>query len=406
MQICFLFGSGISVPAGYPSVGEITNIVLSGREPNAACELQKPSEDTLAFARWLKTIADARYCSDCEHEPNYEDIFFLASQIHDDLVNEYDNPALASLVKEAILRFWVCSKNPIANGRHHAVDLSSDVMIYIRRFLEFKLDAGKESRRMEHLNFISEAIGQVGASNVCLLTVNHDTLLETFLSSVKINDERIKFADGFGDEDNQTHIRKWTPSLFSETNAGLAMLKLHGGRNWIRFRRRKAKPRKNGASPWSEEYVGIPGPQYDRNAKDDQGCAHEPANPDEETIFLIGTFNKMSSYTDPVYLELYYRAYRELERADALVTVGYGFGDKGINKLVADWLCYSEKRRIVVVDKNCECEVRERSRGAISRKWEHEAIGKRFRFIQRDLTKDKITWQEIHLEIEACKNAI
>ncbi len=392
MQICFLFGSGISVPAGYPSVGDITKIVLSGKEPNAACESQKPSEVTLAFARWLKAIADARYIWEIGRTVSYEDIFFLASQIHDDCLDEFENPALVPLIKETIFTFWTQSANQSACGKMHLARLTSNVLKHIRDTAEKKLFDSEQKRKTDHLDFIAETIKQPDATKVCLLTVNHDILLERFLYS-----KNITFTDGFVKEFNDMQIRKWEPCLLSAPTSGIPLLKLHGGVNWVRFRPK-------GAAAWIEDYVGIRNPECEADKlKDKLGRRHDPL---DGPMFLIGTFNKMSSYTDPVYLELYYRAYHELERTDALVTVGYGFGDKGINKLIADWLCSHVKRCIVIVDRDSKCEVRARSRGAISGTWEQEHIGKRFRFIQRNLKEDKITGQEILREIDECENAI
>jgi len=382
MRTCFLFGSGISVPAGYPSVGKITEMVLCGKEQKAEHESEVSSEETLAFTRWLKTIADAHYVRAEGRFVNYEDIFFLASQIQDDYLYEFENPALAPFLDKAVGEFLSGAENQCASGRERLNELAASVSKHIRCSVKSALTNHEKS--MDHLDFVDKAIADVSAANVCLLTVNHDTLLEDFLHA-----KEIEFTDGFDKTCNQVGIREWKPCLFSEAGVGLRVLKLHGGIDWYRF-----EP--DGAASWTEDYVGIPTSEFSSGKKDEKGRRHRTVEGDLP-MFLIGTFNKMSSYTDPVFLELYYRAFRALQCADFLVIVGYGFGDKGINKLITNWLCRSRDHRVVVVDKDCECKVRERARGAIRYKWGDAVIGKQFRHIRCNLKdkENKVSWEAI-----------
>ena len=55
-------------------------------------------------------------------------------------------------------------------------------------------------------------------------------------------------------------------------------------------------------------------------------------------LILIGTHNKMSDYIKDLYLELYYRFYRNLNYHNILITVGYDFNDRGINQKIFNWL--------------------------------------------------------------------
>jgi hypothetical protein len=391
MRTCFLFGSGISVPAGYPPVGEITEKVLCGNEQKDEHESKVSSEETLAFTRWLKTIADAHYVRAEGRIVNYEDIFFLASQIQDDYRCEFENPALAPLLDKAVGEFLSGAENQCASGRERLNEIAYSVIRHIRRSVVSALN--KEPCGMDHLDFVAEAIADVGAANVCLLTVNHDTLVEEFLRA-----KEIKFTDGFVETYNQVDIREWRPCLFSETSVGIHVLKLHGGVNWVRLR-------PEGTAAWIEDYVCIANPKRDQYSKDERGRRHVFVDELEKEVFLIGTFNKMSSYTNPVYLELYYRAFRALKCANILVTVGYGFGDKGINKLITEWLCRSGCHSLVTVDRKNWCEVKLQARGAISNMYDADHIGKQFRHIQRNLSKEnmkenRISWHEILQKLE------
>ena len=54
-------------------------------------------------------------------------------------------------------------------------------------------------------------------------------------------------------------------------------------------------------------------------------------------MLLVGTFNKVSEYSQGIFRELHYRFRRTLHKADQLVVCGYSFGDKGINSEIIEW---------------------------------------------------------------------
>src|ERR1041385_8145804 len=119
MKICFLFGSGISVPAGISHVGKLTELVLSKDKyylyggsfhkkrrdwptPPLSDILAKDTAPVREFLKWLKLQAEARF----EQKPkvryaNYEDLAYLVAQIVDDCLDEYENPALLKFVDAA-----------------------------------------------------------------------------------------------------------------------------------------------------------------------------------------------------------------------------------------------------------------------------------------------------------------
>lgn len=123
---------------------------------------------------------------------------------------------------------------------------------------------------------------------------------------------------------------------------------------------------------------------------------------DSLPIFMIGSWDKLARYTDPVYLEIYYAAFEALRTSELLVVVGYGFGDKGINKLIADWMSRSESHRLVVVDRDA-CGLWKHARGAIAGKWGDWLAkrGNRRLFpVRVDLRGPKISWSFIKEKLE------
>jgi len=381
MNVCFLLGSGASIPAGYPSVTKITEEILSGKrlgEAHSPVSSGSSATDVVPFLRWLKTVADTRYAREIGRTTNYEDIYFLASQIRDDLLGDFDNPAVKPLIEKVIVEFLLGHVNRSPKLDNLLEKLATDATDSIRRHVASSLAIAP--KQLNHLDFVAEAIRDVGEGKIVLMTLNHDTLIESYLTA-----GNIRFIDGFSNAANSVKVRVWQPSSFADADESVHLLKLHGGIDWYRFR-------PDGAEPWSEDYVGIPTPEFSSGQKDDQQRRHREL--DQLPIFLIGTFNKLISYSDPVYLELYHQGFRTLGQVDALVVIGCGFGDKGINKLVTEWIYRSPNRRLVVVDKYADT-LWQSARGAISGKWHHLVKAKRLVPIQRDLKENNLRWQEI-----------
>ena len=105
MRFCVLLGSGVSRPASLPSVNDLTSQVLvsedffrdsdeiyrrvSTVQPSTQLvQIQMPEMDRIKqFLRWFKGHAELRYAADNTRQVNYEDLAYLAAQIHDDAFN-------------------------------------------------------------------------------------------------------------------------------------------------------------------------------------------------------------------------------------------------------------------------------------------------------------------------------
>ncbi len=397
MKTCFLLGSGISLPAKLPSVNEITNQVLSiytGKVcslienpllPDVFINLRTPEREKIEhFLRWLKSIAESRYSKESGRQVNYEDLVYLTTQIRDDLLDEYENPALAPLIhcaRKSLLVFCsVCDGEPDSLAR-----LAGQTLEYITEVIIRML--GKNPEQLEHLRLFRDAAVDHKFGEFSLFTLNHDCLLEKFFFS-----ENLDVIDGFNKE-NDLGIRIWNPENFDDTpvhssKPTVRLFKLHGSIDWRRFRPLKTN-RKN---PWSEEYVGIRSNVLLIDTKDEKGRKHEEF---DRSLFLMGSFNKMQGYLNHVFLELHYRFHRTLATASRLVVCGYGFGDKGINNRITDWMCLSPKsvsRKIILIDPKSFGQVCETARGAIGAKlhfWKEEG---RFIHFPYCLGDDEVNW--------------
>jgi hypothetical protein len=380
MKVSFLLGSGASVPASFPTVGEITKQVFSElpEGESAVCDHRVISGDVGRLLRWLAIQIQKRYPSEGVRVAHYENLYFLAAQLHDDTFDEYDNPAIEPFGRAAVEHVFSKTEQSPNNAREKIADLAGEASTLIRQIVTRMLDHAP--RRFDHLSFIIESIQDSSGVAPTILTLNHDSFLDGLLKD-------LKFTDGFSKTTNSFGVRQWRGGLLTASADYIRVLKLHGGVNWFRFRPK-------GAENWFEEYVGIPTLAHSPRIKDADNRANDFVDP--LPIFMIGSWDKLARYTDELYLEIYFAAYRALHASDVLVVVGYGFGDKGINKLVAEWMCRSRNNRLVVIDRAAG-EVWQWARGAVAGKWENWLNEQRLFPMNFDLSQPAplLSWSQI-----------
>lgn len=408
MKVCFLVGSGISRPASLPSVDNLTTQVLAPEEffrcPDEVyrriatfqpspmlVQMQTPDMERVAqFLRWLKGLAEVRYAADEGRRVNYEDLAYLAAQIRDDSLNEYENPALGPLICCALHSLpGLCSTGSVGELAGQAVDFIADVVAEM---------LAQQTSCLNYLDIFQEAVSDPRFEEVNLFSLNHDRVLENSLTS-----KGVAVVDGF-DKQNSLGVRKWNPALFDcwrahATTPAVRLFKLHGSIDWRRFRPRETQSGETASNPWSEEYVGIRSNPELAGNKDEQGRAHEEL---DRALFLAGTFNKMLAYLNHVFLELHCRLHRTLAETTRLVVCGYGFGDKGINNRIVDWICLPTgqgKRKMVLIEPRSIEDVRRSSRGAIAGKlvtWKDEGS---FVHLQFPIGDSGVTWEKVSHEL-------
>lgn len=383
MNVCFLLGSGISQPANLPSVEKITEEVLSTtkffRSPERIyrrvslsdhspelVHMQMPEMERIGqLLRWLKGHAETRYAAVTPRQVNYEDLAYLAAQIRDDALDEYENPAIGPLVCCAVNTFpELRPAGKVGERAGEVVDFIADVVADM---------LSSPPSQTNHLNLFREAASDFRFGTVNLFTLNHDLLLERYL-----RDNGVAVVDGFAQKNN-LGIRKWNPTLFDccsthRPTPTVRLYKLHGSVDWWRFRPREAQSEEQTANPWNEEYIGIRSNSALVHARDAQGREHEKV--DARALLLAGTFNKMFSYLNHVFLELHYRFHRTLGQTTRLVVSGYGFSDKGINHRITDWMCSTcstNAKKMILIDPRSLADLQRTARGAIAGKlmsWE------------------------------------
>jgi hypothetical protein len=350
-KVSFLFGSGISIPAGMPSVKEITEKVRSGtgvmRHTDAKYYFGEPLyahaglpdewvPRVVEFLKRLSVEIELYYCSfDPERTANvnYEDLYYVAAQIYDSVFGEYDNPIVQPFIDKILpdIRPLFSRQCKGTRTECYLMEIASEASHYIQDIVWRFLD--KEPAPLDYLGCVRDAYQDVEMSSLDLFTLNQDEVIERYLQGCGI-----KYADGFGLPVNG--VRYWAPEVLEHSFPNVRLLKLHGSVNWFLFE-------SHGASGKNAR-VGIAVDGAYLDTKDPSGQSQWAVG--GRPMLLAGTFNKMLQYTSGIYADLYCELRHALRETERLIVCGYGFGDKGINGQIGEWVASSAQNVMVVVD--------------------------------------------------------
>jgi hypothetical protein len=233
----------------------------------------------------------------------------------------------------------------------------------------------KEINDLDYLNSIGDACLDNELSFLNIFTLNQDTILERYLSQ-----RNIDYEDGFGSPINR--VRYWSPDSFEETSSKVRLYKLHGSVNWFQL--------KPDEGSFGYEKIGIPLDKDIWHTRDPGGKMQMPV--DGHPMFLAGTFNKLLQYTSGIYAELHCQLHRNLRFIPVLIVSGYGFGDKGINTRIIEWMYYLERNTMVLIHSQPE-QLKRGARGAIRKNWNNWLRNKKLVLISKWI--EQTSWKEI-----------
>ncbi len=338
-----------------PRTQDITERVLSGEGISHYTSGIYGCDRVLNFLEKLKDeIDDYHRLYQNGRCTNYEDLYYVASQIHDSISGEYDNPAVQPLIEKILPDIQPLLIYNEISERSQLSDLADETTNYIQYTVETLLS--EKPCRLDYLNCIKDTCQNI--EHVDIFTLNHDTVLEQLLRT-----NSIKFVDGFGKREND--VRYWNPDLFE--NSKIRLFKLHGSVDWFRHQTNDG-----------DKYIKNPNEQMVANI--------------QEVILLVGTFNKMLNYTRAIFTELYCQFHSSLRCTKNLIVCGYSFGDKGINTQIAEWICSSSDHKIIVIHPNPE-RLKSGARPAIRNKW--ETFEKQNKLISISKRIEEVNWKEI-----------
>ena len=399
IHVTFLLGAGASIPAGYSSTCCLTEQIRasigyrrhsSGRFCPGSPDVDKDFITPLVgrIVCWLYTRAHEYFLDRKESkEINYEDLYYLASQLRDDW-SELQNPAIRPLIcnlkREMIswpeyrefrerCRLTLSTPDP---GEFH--QLCEETCHYIEDIVVNVLSHDSQ-HSSKHLELITAIIEAKGLELQGIATLAHDTHVEKFLSNQFSSRKDVSLADGFISERTDCVWRVWKDHF---PEGSTPFLKLHGSTNWKQL----SKEGNNNRSPVT---IGIKVAKSKRSSS----CPDEPTvqecwgeHSDGRPLLLIGTFNKPAMYAGPMLLDVHYRFRKILEETDTLVVCGYSFGDKAINTQLIYWW-HSFDGSLVVIDPRFRCQIQENARNATKEILEDpgtEFIGERMQDVCKD----------------------
>ena len=298
---------------------------------------------------------EAYYNGRLSYPVNYENCCYVAAQLWGAESGEFDNPAVMPLVEK--LANVEGLRALIAEDRAR---LFKETENCIRDVVWGMLS--RKPKDVGYLKWLADMAHHEDVQPIDFVTLNHDTVLEQALRSHSVD-----FCDGFGEAVNG--VRFWQPDRLEAAHRA-RLIKLHGSIDWFFFK--------------SESKVGIP-------------KSHDPFLTDPRPELLVGTFNKMLEYTRGIFADVHCQFHRTLCQTDYLICCGYGFGDKGINTKISEWINVDTRRRLTVVHPD-PCQLLDSSRGAIANHWRSWKEQGKLLLVEKRV--EQVSWHDIKCELK------
>ncbi|HRP03808.1 MAG TPA: SIR2 family protein [Opitutaceae bacterium] len=331
-RISFLFGSGISLASAAPSVKELTRSVLEDRWlitsrktfiPDGLGRQDAPLDNSLRYQDFIKLLYNEispAIESLEEREANYEDLYAAAISILEHEMKVRVNPLIVRTIQS--LRI---SAQSLYEGQGYHIDENefASLVDRARDLIQWAVYHGlakaKEPKGLGVLSALARREIEMD-----IFTLNHDRLIEQ-----EFRNNKIYYHDGFSQKDGDVVF--FEPKWDSER---IRLIKLHGSTDWYRFQLQDL------------DRFG----RVDANTgllKDRSGELLSTSDPCPK--FLSGTHAKEFNYGRNLFGELFSQFRNRLKTCQALVCCGYGWGDKGINNRLSEWLVADGARRVVVL---------------------------------------------------------
>lgn len=243
----------------------------------------------------------------------YEDLFFLCQQIYLWCIGLSDNSQTTAFMECIVRKAGELLNGGTFEGRMNDLSkLGRPACTYIELVAAETL----RGNYVAGLDLLHELAADSTIEELNIVTLNHDTLVEQFLSA-----NGVEYVDGFGERDGD--VRWCDERLYDDPGSRIRILKLHGSVNWFRFKHH---------GRWETAVLVGDDPSCVRD-----GLGNELTAERLSPSFLSG-LNKSVSYHRGIYADVHFRFLELLRRCDRMIMSGYGWGDTAINFQVETWL--------------------------------------------------------------------
>jgi len=363
MQVVLFLGAGVSVPSGLPTAASLTNRLftdsytddgrgvfspgMNATNIEAGSDVTERVRELLEVLRThdnediarvgISPVAGGFQSSGAIYRSGstYEDLFFLCQQISLWNIGLSDNSLTTPFMESIERKAGGLLRGGSLDARLcDLASLGQQASIFIETVVANAL------RRHYVVGFelIRELATEPSIERLHIVTLNHDTLVEQYLSA-----NGIAFVDGFGAPDGD--VRWSEDGAYDTQGPHVRILKLHGSINWYSFlfqgRARTALLLGTDAA----------------NARDARGL---PIRSQFRRPSFLSGINKTVSYQRGIYADVHFRFNEVLRECDQIVMSGYGWGDSSISFQLDTWLDRNRANRIILLHQSPQ-ELTERS---------------------------------------------
>lgn len=358
----FLFGAGVSVPAGLPGSNQLTKDLEDFfGEPQ--------QRDLLRAFRFVVSCVQQHYAK-TDRSPlssvNIEDVIELVrfiqerktdkistvvSKWHDELdVRSNNGEKIKNLFKSHISPLGAQIGREIERKSKDAeytvkelFDKIAEELPIIREQLEIDDDLVFQDIHRATLNFVIGRLATVSIENLGYLfetlkfaaetksdivTLNYDRAVE-----VSCANQEFQWFDGF-DKTTQVYQQRWR----GENEDGINLIKLHGSLDW------EERPvDKTTGRPIAPTEI------YFKGRKIDYVNLCKVGQPYVNSALMFAETFKFRPLR--FYVDLYSQFFKALDRAQEIVVSGYSFQDSHINFHIERWLTEDGSRKVFIFNR-------------------------------------------------------
>ncbi len=379
MNVSLLLGSGFSIPIGYPSVTEISDVIRQIRAEGIYVASDGTAGLRKEFLRQLKAGTAAQYAEPVDQSRgnptarkaleaticyfydhlgggNYEALYDALIQLKEGKDGLNESPEFLQACARVSLIPDPSAENPAqewAHRLHQGLYMAEKIL---NQLLQQLLIPEAEPRLPTCYGDLCRLLARHSTLNEFYIhTLNHDLFLEKLMSGTFDFTHGVSFSEGFeelgspfyGDYGGfKVRLSQYT----GQYNAPVQLYKLHGSLDYWLFH-------ENGADPGHYVPTVV--------QKPDQVAPYEIFRETERKgklqyiqditnyhpLFLSGVDYKKRWYEYPHFFKRLLTNFRtNLAKSDVLLVIGYGFRDEGINELLAPLLNDSAKK-VIIIDK-------------------------------------------------------